>query len=136
MTLFNSQAADTLLEAAREEEAQNARILDNVGIFTILFSLLIVGLIVITSVVLKNHKIAFGLVTILLMVILLVGLLYAYKTEINTGYYQCQDCEHKFVPEWGEAMFKVRFGVPGYCIRRLECPECGEVTWAEKVLFK
>lgn len=136
MTLFNSQTTEALLEAMKEEEAKNTQILDNVWIFSTVFSLLIIGLIIFTSFVLKNHKLASCIVIALLMAILLVGLHYAYKVEIDTGYYQCQNCEHKFVPGYGEAMFRAKFHIPKYAVRHLECPECSEVTWAQKVLSK
>ena len=136
MTLFNIQRSDALLEAAREEELQNARILDNVWIFAIGFTLIIIGLIVITFFALKNHKAASFIVIALLMAVLLVGHSYAYKTEIDTGYYQCQSCEHKFVPDYGEAFFRAKFDIPRRMVRHLECPECGETTWAKKVLSK
>lgn len=136
MTLLNVQPSDALLEAARAEELQNAKILDNVWFFTIGFSLIMIGLIVITSVALKNRKAASFIVITLLMAILLVGLSYAYKIEIDTGYYQCQSCEHKFVPDYGEAFFRAKFDIPRRMVRHLECPECGDVTWAKKVLSK
>ena len=137
MTLFNIQTGDALLEAANQEKLKNEQIMNNIFIATIVLTVLFIGLIIFLSFALKNHKAASIIVTLILLVTLSASLFVIYKTEINTGYYQCQNCGHKFVPEWDEAMFKAaRFRVPEYCTRHLKCPECGETTWAEKVMFK
>ncbi len=136
MVLHGGQTEVLLNDISNEEALRNAHILDNVWFFAIGISVFFICMIILANFVLKNHRFALGIVIILLMAILALGLFYAYKTEIDTGYYRCQSCDHKFVPDYGEAMFRAKFHIPKYAVRHLECPVCGEETWAEKVLSK
>ena len=56
----------------------------------------------------------------------------ALKIEQSSGYYQCKNCGHKYVPTYNDVVMAPHFGRT----RLLKCPECGKKTWNKKVINK
>lgn len=56
----------------------------------------------------------------------------ALKIEQSSGYYQCKNCGHKYVPTYNDVVIAPHFGRT----RLLKCPECGKKTWNKKVIKK
>ena len=56
----------------------------------------------------------------------------ALKIEQSSGYYQCKNCGHKYVPTYNDVVIAPHFGRT----RLLKCPECGKKTWSKKVINK
>lgn len=56
----------------------------------------------------------------------------ALKIEQSSGYYQCKNCGHKYVPTYNDVVIAPHFGRT----RLLKCPECGKKTWNKKVINK
>ena len=81
---------------------------------------------------LEENNLAFGIVMCIAFVILLVGLFFAFKMEVDAGYYECRSCGHKFVPTYKEALKAAHTPTKKY----LKCPKCSKKTWAKKVFSK
>ena len=62
----------------------------------------------------------------------LVGIFYAIKIEQVAGYYECQNCKHKYVPTYKAVTFAPHMGR----IRYMKCPECHKKSWQKKVISK
>ena len=54
----------------------------------------------------------------------------AVKIEQTAGYYECSECQHKYVPTY-KSVFKARHIGRS---RKMVCPNCGKKTWHKKVL--
>ena len=63
-------------------------------------------------------------------IIFAVGMGSAIKIEQVAGYYQCSNCEHKYVPTYFSVLWAPHFGRTRY----MECPKCKEKSWNKKVL--
>lgn len=63
-------------------------------------------------------------------IILAFGVGYAIKIEQTAGYYECNKCHYKYVPNYNSVFFAMHMGRT----RRLKCPKCGEKSWNKKVL--
>ena len=61
-----------------------------------------------------------------------VGFMFAVKIEQVAGYYECQECGHKYVPTFKATMMAQHIGRKRY----LKCPNCGKKSWQKKVLNK
>ena len=61
-----------------------------------------------------------------------IGFAFAIRVEQVAGYYECNHCKHKYVPE-----FKLMFLAPHMGrTRYMKCPRCGKKSWQKKVLTK
>ncbi len=61
-----------------------------------------------------------------------IGFGFAMKIEQVAGYYECQACGHRYVPELKTMYLAPHMGRT----RHMKCPECGKKTWQKKVLTK
>lgn len=62
----------------------------------------------------------------------LVGFSFTMRVEQVAGYYSCQHCGHRYVPELKTMYFAPHMGRT----RWMKCPECGQKSWQKKVLTK
>lgn len=63
-------------------------------------------------------------------IIMLADALYATVLEHDSGYYECQNCKHRYIPSTKAVIFSVHSGSD----RILRCPECSKKVWHKKVL--
>lgn len=59
-----------------------------------------------------------------------IGMYYALKIEQLAGYYECPNCNHKYVPTYKSVCFSQHVNRT----RKMKCPKCGKKTWQKKVL--
>ena len=55
---------------------------------------------------------------------------FCWRIETKTGYYQCSECGHKYVPTYKASIWSPHMGTTKY----MKCPECGKRSWQKKVL--
>ena len=70
--------------------------------------------------------IVFALVMIFTVAFIAVGI------EQKVGYYECQNCHHRYVPTYRQTILAIHIGRT----RCMKCPECGKRSWQKKVLTK
>ena len=63
-------------------------------------------------------------------IIFAYGISNAVKIEQVAGYYECKECNHKYVPTYNAVLFAQHIGRT----RKMRCPKCGKKTWQKKVL--
>ncbi|MBQ8891930.1 MAG: helix-turn-helix domain-containing protein [Bacilli bacterium] len=56
----------------------------------------------------------------------------AIKIEQTAGYYECSECNHKYVPTYQSVFWAQHMGRT----RKMKCPKCGKKSWHKKVLTK
>ena len=66
------------------------------------------------------------------IVILAVGVCYSIKIEQLAGYYECDNCGHRYVPSYWSVFWAMHTGRTRY----MKCPRCGKRTWNKKVITK
>lgn len=62
----------------------------------------------------------------------LIGLFFTVKIEQVAGYYECQHCKHKYVPEYKDMMLSMHMGRT----RFMRCPKCEKHSWQKKKISK
>lgn len=62
----------------------------------------------------------------------LTGLFFTIRIEQIAGYYECQHCKHKYVPEFKNMMLSMHIGRT----RFMPCPKCEKHSWQKKVISK
>ena len=50
--------------------------------------------------------------------------------EEKAGYYECQECNHRYVPTYWQTNLAMHVGRTRY----MKCPKCGKYSWQKKVL--
>ena len=66
------------------------------------------------------------------LIIFAFGLAHAVKIEQTAGYYECPECNYKYVPTYKSVLWSQHFGRT----RKMKCPKCGKKSWQKKVISK
>ena len=59
-----------------------------------------------------------------------IGMSYAIRIEQIAGYYECPNCNHKYIPTYKSVLFAMHVNRT----RKMKCPNCGKKSWHKKVL--
>ena len=131
MENYNEKLEQQLLEAIKQKEEADKRLLAIecvVGILSVV--ILIVPIIIASYVDMEDWQ------RILLVlsgfVPCAVGLVYAIKIEQVAGYYHCRCCGHRYVPTAKAIWSSMHMGRTRY----MKCPNCGQKSWQKKVISK
>ncbi len=65
-------------------------------------------------------------------IIFFIAMFYALKIEQVAGYYECNECHHKYIPTYLSVFLAMHMGRTRY----MKCPKCGKRSWQKKVLTK
>ena len=112
---YDKRAEENLLAMRREVEEKNRQMLQTE--YWIAIPAVIAGLIMV---------IVFALIMIFTVAFIAVGI------EQKAGYYECQNCHHRYVPTYWQTNLAMHMGRTRY----MKCPECGKRSWQRKVLTK
>ena len=63
---------------------------------------------------------------------LLIVTPFAIKIEQTAGYYECNKCQHKYVPKYLSVFGAMHMGRTRY----MKCPQCNKRSWQKKVISK
>ena len=128
---YDKRAEENLLAMRREVEEKNRQMLQTE--YWIAFPAVIAGLIMVfvasfieMPVWLRIALIVFALIMIFAVAFIAVGI------EQKAGYYECQNCGHRYVPTYWQTNLAPHYGRT----RRMTCPKCGKRGWQKKVLTK
>ena len=61
-----------------------------------------------------------------------IGISYAVRIEQIAGYYECSNCNHKYIPTYKSVLFAMHVNRT----RKMKCPKCGKKCWHKKVMSK
>ena len=131
---YNEQAEENLLEMRREIESKNKKILILNRIITFL-GVVIYLLIVIAAIFIEMPMVIRNIIMALALVILLLFGVYNLNIIRKTGYYECQECKHQYIPTFNQMFFGMS-GITKDGIWRMKCPNCNKKCWHKKVLTK
>ncbi len=128
---YDRRAEENLLEMRRQVEEKNRQLLRVE--YLISFPAVVAGMFMcfVASFVempvwVRVALIAVALVTIFAVAFIAVGI------EQKAGYYECQNCHHRYVPTYWQTNLAMHIGRTRY----MKCPECGKRGWQKKVLTK
>ena len=128
---YNKKTEELLVELAKQEEQRNKKMMMDMWVLTITTMIFYFGIIALAYHTLGEGT-TLGIIVSVSTVILVAVCFYAFKLEVDAGYYECRDCHHRFKPEYWKALIAHHLGTN----RCLKCPKCGKRTWAKKVMTK
>ena len=131
---YNEQAEENLLEMRREIESKNKKILILNRIITFL-GVVIYLLIVLATIFIEMPMIIRNIIMALALVMLLLFGVCNLNIIRKTGYYECQECKHQYIPTFNQMFFGMS-GITKGDIWQMKCPNCNKKCWHKKVLTK
>jgi DNA-directed RNA polymerase subunit RPC12/RpoP len=131
MENYNKELEKNLLDMARAKEKADKELLLFEIVVGALCSIILLALTVVAAYVqmqdwLRIFLIVVGLVPFVVACPLLL------KIEQTAGYYECQNCGHRYVPKYMSVFFSMHMGRTRY----MKCPECHKKSWQKKVISK
>ena len=128
---YREQAEENLLKMKKEKEEKDKQLLNLEVVIGYISSITFLILIFVASFIempswLRLALIVFG------AVVFSVGVSKAIKIEQTAGYYECNKCHHKYVPEYSSVFWAMHMGRTRY----MKCPKCNEKSWQKKVISK
>lgn len=61
-----------------------------------------------------------------------IGISYAIRIEQIAGYYECSNCNYKYIPTYKSVFFSMHVNRT----RKMKCPNCNKKSWHKKVISK
>ncbi|MBR5121416.1 MAG: helix-turn-helix transcriptional regulator [Oscillospiraceae bacterium] len=131
MDNYNKEMENNLLEMVKQKERADKHLLALeivVGLIcvAILFALAMVASFVEMEEWLRILLILIGLAPIV------IATPFMLKIEQTAGYYECNHCKHRYVPEYNSVLWAPHMGRT----RHMKCPNCHKKSWQKKVLSK
>ena len=128
---YDKKAEENLLAMKKEVEEKNRQMLRleyTLGIPAMGCALLVYMLpsFIPMSLWVRITLIATGFIIIFILAFILVGI------EQKAGYYECQKCHYRYVPDYRSTVLAMHMGRNRY----MKCPDCGKYSWQKKVLSK
>ena len=122
------QLNDLIFQMAKNEERYHKRLRHSA--YVIIAISLVALICLMTLISLLIPKCGFQDFMIIMSVILfIIPCIIALKFKVETGYYECKNCQHMFVPNYKE--IAVLMQTPTR--RLLKCTKCGKWTWCKKL---
>ena len=128
---YDKKAEENLVTMSRELEEKNRQLLNTeiwIGAPAVVAGLVMCGVAAYVDmpVWIKFLLVMFAVAMILTVSFVAVGI------EQKAGYYECQECGHRYVPAYWSTNLAPHMGRTRY----MRCPECGKKSWQKKVLTK
>ena len=128
---YDKKAEENLVTMSRELEEKNRQLLNTeiwIGAPAVVAGLVMCGVAAYVDmpVWIKFLLVMFAVAMILIVSFAAVGI------EQKAGYYECQECGHRYVPTYWSTNLAPHMGRTRY----MRCPECGKKSWQKKMLTK
>ena len=127
----DEQLNELIFQMAKNEERYHKRLLHSA--YVIIATSLTALICLMSLISLLIPECGFQEFLIIVSVILfIIPCMIALKFKAETGYYECKNCQHMFVPNYKE--IAVLMQTPTR--RLLKCTKCGKWTWCKKLAKK
>ena len=120
---------ENLLEMAKLKEAKDKQLLALEYVIGFISTISFIALIFVAAYI--DMELWMRIVLIVIGIIIFAfGVGNAIKIEQTAGYYECSNCNHKYVPTYKSVLWAQHMGRT----RKMKCPKCGKKSWNKKVL--
>ena len=131
MDNYNKELENNLIEMVKQKEEADKRLLRLEIVLGIIAVLPLMAAVISASIV-PMEEWKGGLLVGLSLLPLLIATPFALKIEQKAGYYECQKCRHRHIPQYSSVFLAMHINRTRY----MRCPECGKVSWQKKALHK
>ena len=127
----NEQLDELIFQMAKNEERYHKRLRHSACVIVATSLVALICLISLISLLIPECGFQ-DFMIIMSVILFIIPCMIALKFQVETGYYECKNCQHMFVPNYKE--IAVLMQTPNR--RLLKCPECGKWTWCKKLARK
>jgi len=131
MENYNKEMEKQLLEMIKQKQESDKRLLKLEIILGIIAVLPLIAAVII-AIIVPMEEWKGGLLVGLSLLPLLIATPFALKIEQKAGYYECQKCGHRHIPQYSNVFFAMHINRTRY----MRCPKCGKKSWQKKVISK
>lgn len=131
MENYDKEKENTLIEIVKEKQQADKMLLKLEIIFGVICVSIMLTLCMIAAYVQMEDWLRIVLIVIGLLP-LLIATPFMIRIEQTAGYYECQNCKHKYIPQYKSVFMAMHMGRTRY----MKCPKCGKCTWQKKVISK
>ena len=129
MENYNKELEKNLIEAVKQKQEADKRLLFMEFAIGIPAILLFLGLIMVAAYVpMKTWLRVVIMVSAFAM--FLTACFFAVRIEQVAGYYECKHCKHKYVPTYKQVVSAMHYGRTRY----MKCPKCKKFSYQKKVI--
>ena len=129
MKEYNNKSEELLLKMTQEKEKRDKEFLNMETFIGILVSIILISCVFVASFVNMPDYLRIGLI-IIGLIPFIIGVGYAIRIEQVAGYYECQKCHYKYVPNYKDVLFAMHIGRK----RKMKCPKCESINYHKKVI--
>ena len=122
---------ENLLEMIRIKEQRDRELLILETFIGVTVSIIMFLCIMIASFVQMDNWIRILLI-VFGVIPFVIGICYAIRIEQIAGYYECSNCNYKYIPTYKSVLFSTHFNRT----RKMKCPNCNKKSWHKKVISK
>lgn len=131
MKNYEKKTEELLVELAKQDELKNKKLMTSMWTLLITSSIFYISIILLAINTLEKGLLLGVIISIATILFVIAGFI-ALKFEVDAGYYECKNCNHKFVPTFMQALNAPHMSTT----RFLKCPNCHKRTWSKKVMTK
>ena len=127
----NDQLDELIFQMAKNEERYHKRLRHSACVIVATSLVALICLISLISLLIPECGFQ-DFMIIMSVILFIIPCIIALKFQVETGYYECKNCQNMFVPNYKEIAALMQ--TPNR--RLLKCPECGKWTWCKKLTKK
>ena len=124
----DEQLNELIFQMAKNEERYHKRLLHSAYVIIATSLTALICLMSLISLLIPECGFQEFLITVS-VILFIIPCMIALKFKAETGYYECKNCQHMFVPNYKE--IAVLMQTPTR--RLLKCTKCGKWTWCKKL---
>ena len=128
---YNKELENNLLEMIKQKEQADKRLLTIEIVLGIICLIPLVAAAVLVAAMPWEEWVE-TIIIIAGIIPLLVATPFALKIEQKAGYYECQKCKHRHIPQYSSVFWAMHINRTRY----MRCPNCNKRSWQKKVLSK
>ena len=122
---------ENLLEMIKIKEQRDKELLILETFIGVIVSMIMFLCIMIASFVQMDNWIRIVLI-VFGIIPFVIGICYAIRIEQIAGYYECSNCNYKYIPTYKSVLFSMHINRT----RKMKCPNCNKKSWHKKVISK
>ena len=127
----DEQVSELIFQMAKNEERYHKRLLHSAYVIIATSLTALICLMSLISLLIPECGFQNFLI-IVSFILFIIHCVIALKFKVETGYYECKNCQHMFVPNYKEITLLMQ--TPSK--RLLKCPKCCKWTWCQKLTKK
>jgi len=124
----DEQLNELIFQMAKNEERYHKRLLHSACVIIATSLAALICLMTLISLLIPECGFQYFLI-IASVILFIIPCIIALKFKVETGYYECKNCQHMFVPNYKEIALLMQTPTR----RLLKCTKCGKWTWCKKL---